>query len=303
MIASPGWSQDQLEANRIRSIEIFRESRMQEPLEDYLDAFAQYERVLENFLAASGDLLQLDESALAILTDPHLLKAFRYLAGPPVSSDDLRVLAEAVLSPGRLRSDPAMTRRIVEVVRIGLDRKRFPWVAEGRGPTDVERQAAILASAALMATGHVGTARRSEGKAAQETMVETAFLAAGLTKVNVRDIATLSQAPSPGQFCGESMLGERKADFVLGLWDTRVMAIECKVSNSSLNSIKRLNNDAAVKAEFWLKHFGTAQMVPAAVLSGVYKLHHLMNAQDHGLALFWAHDLVQLVGWIERTKR
>jgi len=133
-------------------------------------------------------------------------------------------------------------------------------------------------------------------------MVETAFLSAGLTKVNVRDIATLSQAPPPGQFYGESMLGERKADFVLGLWDTRVMAIECKVSNSSLNSIKRLNNDAAVKAEFWLKHFGTAQMVPAAVLSGVYKLHHLMNAQAHGLALFWAHDLVQLVGWIERTR-
>ena len=80
------------------------------------------------------------------------------------------------------------------------------------------------------------------------------------------------------------------------------MAIECKVSNSALNSIKRLNNDAAVKAEFWLKHFGTAQMVPAAVLSGVYKLHHLVNAQAHGLALFWAHDLVELLSWIDQTR-
>jgi hypothetical protein len=287
---------------RIRSIEIFRKARMQEPLEDYLRAFADYERALENLLAASGDLLQLNENALAILTEPFLLKAFRYLAGPPVSSDDLRVLAEAVLSPSRLRSDPAMAGRVIEVVRNGLDGRRFPWVAQRRSPTDEERRAAILASAALVATGHVGTTRRTEGKAAQEKLVETAFLSAALTKVGVRDIGTLSQAPSPGQFCGESMLGERKADFVLGLWDTRVMAIECKVSNSALNSIKRLNNDAAVKAEFWLKHFGTAQMVPAAVLSGVYKLHHLVNAQTHGLALFWAHDLAELLAWIERTR-
>jgi XamI restriction endonuclease len=84
--------------------------------------------------------------------------------------------------------------------------------------------------------------------------------------------------------------------------DTRVMAIECKVSNSALNSIKRLNNDAAAKAEFWLKHFGTAQLVPAAILSGVFKLHHLINAQGHGLVLFWAHDLSQLLEWIENTR-
>lgn len=103
------------------------------------------------------------------------------------------------------------------------------------------------------------------------------------------------------------MLGEakagRKADVVLRLWDQRLMPIECKVSNSYLNSVKRLNNDAAVKAGAWKEDFGRRQVVPTAVLTGVYKLHNLMDAQDRGLTLFWAHDLKPLTEWLEQTKR
>jgi hypothetical protein len=80
------------------------------------------------------------------------------------------------------------------------------------------------------------------------------------------------------------------------------MAIECKVSNSATNSVKRLNNDAAAKAEAWRRDFGTLQVVPAAVLGGVYKIHNLQDAQDRGLALYWAHDLDELIHWIESTK-
>jgi hypothetical protein len=66
--------------------------------------------------------------------------------------------------------------------------------------------------------------------------------------------------------------------------------------------VKRLNNDAAAKAEDWIKGFGTKQIVPAAVLSGVYKIHNLENAQNRGLTVFWAHDLQRLTDWIEQTK-
>jgi XamI restriction endonuclease len=104
-------------------------------------------------------------------------------------------------------------------VRTGLDRRRFPWVSEGREPTEEERSGAVLASAALMATGHVGTSRRTVSKAAQEALVQNALEGVGFIKISTRDIGTLSKAPLPGQFSGESMLGERKADFVVGLWD------------------------------------------------------------------------------------
>ncbi len=99
------------------------------------------------------------------------------------------------------------------------------------------------------------------------------------------------------------MLGKRKADFIIGVPDGRIMALECKVSNSALNSIKRLNNDAAIKAEIWRQDFGDRNVVPAAVLAGVYKSSHLESAQERGLCLFWSHSLeLQLVKWLDQTR-
>jgi len=134
-------------------------------------------------------------------------------------------------------------------------------------------------------------------------MIEVALVGAGFTKVETRTVNTLNEGPGPGDFCRESMLGTRKADVLVGLYDHRLMPIEAKVSNSYTNSIKRLNNDAAVKATLWLDQFGTNNVVPTAVLSGVYKLKHLNSAQVRGLALFWAHDLAKMIEWIERTRR
>jgi hypothetical protein len=121
--------------------------------------------------------------------------------------------------------------------------------------------------------------------------VEDALVGAEFAKVPTREVRLLSDAPKPGEFCRESTLGKRKADFVVGLWDGRVLAVECKVSNSATNSIKRLNNDAAVKASDWRRDFGERQVVSAAVLSGVFKLRNLEDAQAQGLTLFWAHEL------------
>jgi hypothetical protein len=124
----------------------------------------------------------------------------------------------------------------------------------------------------------------------------------GFKKVARRTVRTAAEFPNPGEFCAESKLGNRKADFVVRLWDNRLMAIECKVSNSATNSVKRLNNDAAAKAEAWRADFGRTQVVPAAVLSGVYKLHNLEDAQSRGLTLFWAHHLIEMIRWIESTR-
>jgi hypothetical protein len=232
-----------------------------------------------------------------------LLEAFRYLAAPPISTDDLKVLAEAPsLAKGRLKSKPEDVKRLIEIVHLVLDRRRFSWVLENREPTEAERDAAVTASAALMAASRVQTKRRTFGKAQQEARVKEALRALGLQEVAARDIPNVSLAPAAGEFCGESRLGTRKGDIIVRLWDQRVMPIECKVSNSSLNSVKRLNNDAAVKAGSWQRDFGLRQVVPTAVLSGVYKLHNLLDAQDRGLTIFWVHDLKPLTAWITSTK-
>lgn len=302
MIAPPAWSPEELEANRRTAIGFFREQRMKEPLEQYLEAFEHCKKDWEDLLGLTGDLTRLRQSALEILTHRRLLEAFRYLPGPIISADDLKTRAEAALSPARLRQDPAMAERVAETVLQGLDRRRFPWILENRQPRPAERKAAILASAVLMANSRVSTQRRSEGRSNQERAVEEKLLEGGLELVPRRPVTLLTHAPSPGEFCRESLLGTSRADFLITLWDGRVMPVECKVSNSAVNSVKRLNREAAGKAEQWTRSFGKDQVVPGAVLSGVYDLRNLEDAQNRGLTLFWGHDLQAMVAWIESTR-
>jgi hypothetical protein len=303
MFRPPEWTAEQLEAFRVAAISNFRKQRMEEPLEKYLSAFERFRSAAENLLETTVDLTQIDDQLLEVVTDPELLEMFRYIAGPPISEDDLKILAEASLAPTRLRSDAAMARRVVEVVMIGLDRRRFPWVRENREPSPDERMAAIIASAALLAAQRAQTDRRSDDKREQEGLVESILIGAGFQKSAFQGpVLTIAGPPAQGEYYTETLVGTRKADFIIRLWDSRLLLVECKVSNSATNSIKRLNNDAAAKAEAWRHDFGDRQVVPSAVLSGVYKLEHLLDAQRRGLALFWAHDLASLVTFIEATR-
>lgn len=277
---------------------------MREPLERYLDLFDERRGEIETLLETliDIDLEQIDDDTVTgVLTNPALLDAFRYLPGPPISSDDLKVLAQTSLSAKSLK-EPTNARAVVRTILAGLDRRRFPWVADGREPTEAERETSIVASAALIASQRRATERRNEGKDLQEARVFAALEGVEFKRVPPRNIHTLADAPGFGEFCSESILGGRKADVVVRLWDQRVLAIECKVSNSSTNSIKRLNNDAAVKAGVWLDKFGTEQLVPSATLSGVFKLGNLIDAQERRLILFWSHDLAMMTDWIERTR-
>lgn len=300
----PRWSDEQFEDDRRKSIQIFRERRMQEPLEQYLEAFEVSRDAIDTLLESTVDLTALLDKAVDVLTDADLLAAVRYLAGPPISTDDLKTLADdASLTPSRLRADPAMAQRVIEVVLMGVDRARFPWLSENREPTEAERQAAVVATAALLAQRSVMTGRANESKDEQEQAVKNRLIEAGLIEVERRTVHNLSEAPSIGTFCGESLFGTRKADIIVRLYDGRVMPTEAKVSNSSTNSVKRLNNDAAVKARQWTQEFGTSNVVPSAVLGGVFKLHNLRSAQDSdNLTIFWAHNLDAMVAFIEATK-
>lgn len=229
-------------------------------------------------------------------------EALRYLAGPPISDDDLRVIADVdSIAPGVLKNSPEALRKVFDVIERVIDPHRFPWIATGKSPSPKQREAALLASSVLLAAQRIATERRNDGKDLQEAKVKDYLRSVGFVEVAVETINTIVKGPQSGQFCAECQLGERKADVVVRLHDTRLMAIECKVSNSSTNSVKRLNNDAAVKSEYWLKKFGTAQVVPTAVLAGVFKVLNLEQAQTRGLALYWSHDLERLGEFIHGT--
>jgi hypothetical protein len=297
------WADDELEAERQTSIAAFRHERIGEPLERYLAYFQAAREAIETILEMTVDLVRVREMAVEILSNPDLVNAARYLASPPISVDDLETVATTTLAPTLMKRYPLRAALLMDTILLGLDRERFPWFGEDREATEAERDTAVVSTAAMLAFRQLETWRRNEGKKSQEAQVKD-FLTerCGFSEVRPRKIENISMAPGLGQFCGEAEVGRRKADICVRLWDGRIMPIECKVSNSATNSYKRINNDAAVKAVRWREEFGTQNVVPTAVLSGVFALANLKYAQENRLYLIWAHDLGQLGTFVEATK-
>lgn len=302
--APPRWTAAELSEHAGLAVAQFRAERL--AVSDSWET--QYEQARSKFEILFKELKNLSPGAvtdesLASAWRTGLGEALRYLAGPPISDDDLMVIADVEsLDPGVLARNPDALRKVFDVIERVIDPHRFPWVKSGAPPTDQQRTAALLASSVLLAAQRIATQRRSEGKGNQETKVKDYLRSLHFTEVAASTISTIVNGPQAMQFCAECQLGERKADVVVRLHDTRLMAIECKVSNSATNSVKRLNNDAAVKAEYWIKQFGIAQVVPAAALAGVFKVLNLEQAQKSGLSLFWSHDLDKLGTFIASTK-
>lgn len=222
-------------------------------------------------------------------------KALRYLAAPPISEDDLKSVADTSIAPKIIAADQDKARVVRDAMLSILDPHRFPWIKESKNPTPTQVASAILASTALAAAKEVETVRRNTSKNAQEQAVKDALKSLRMTEVNARDIPMLTAAPQPGEYCGESRLAGSRADVVARLRDGRVMAIECKVSNSSVNSYKRVVHDTGGKAAHWYQQLGKAQVVPCAVLSGVFNPANLETVQNNGpLFLFWQHRLDDL---------
>lgn len=305
MVTPPRWREKQLKAEADKARILFRKERLQEPLKQWTEAFdihqQQFQQLFDEYGLANPAALNTDH--LIDILKHHLGAALRYLTGPPISADDLKVLADTSLSPSVLTRDAVAAERVLDTIRQAIDPRRFPWLVEGRLPTKNEKAAAIIASATLLTSQRVSTDRRNEGKNIQERTVKDFLTSIGFKEVACRSITNLSNAPERGQFCGEALVGSRKADISARLYDGRLMPIECKVSNSATNSVKRINNDAAVKAKIWTKEFGTQQIVPVAVLSGVFKVKNLEQAQDNDLTLFWAHKLRDMKRFMNQTRR
>lgn len=104
----------------------------------------------------------------------------------------------------------------------------------------------------------------------------------------------VSDAPARRSFCPQTNLGTDNADVVVRLDDDRLLAIECKGSNSAINSRKQLNKEAPQSARAWLDRFGSTQVVPAVALQGVFNPRHVAQDQATPMLLFRSHRLDDL---------
>ena len=302
MTEPPNWTAEQLAQDAEKARALFRASRLREPLDLYSRFFETFAPVVADLVdrlpALASEPVDVDVVA-DLVGDENLLTAFRYLAAPPVSDDDLKTLADTTLSAATLRSDMHQARRVRDTLLHIIDPHRFPWIAQGRVATGAERRVAVVATTALIAVRKVETSRRSNARKLQENGVKELLRREGFAEVRARDIRTLSESPPPLSYCGECKLGDTRADLIVRLADDRLAAIECKVSNSAVNSFKRINHETVSKARAWVEAFGRRQVLPIAVIGGVFKPANLETAQAEGLALIWSHRLDDLAEFVQ----
>jgi Holliday junction resolvase len=293
--APPHWSTDGLEKKRRQATADFIKERLAEGASRYEPILDECVRQVRLLFDRTDNLRYLG-SGSSLASEPELVTPARYLGGPPISADDLDVLAEMRVA-NRRRLDPRLARTAASVIEAALDRRRFPWLFERppRDPTPEERTHALEWTAGLWAAQRVATGRRGESSSRQEAQVEKVLLEAGFNLVRgAGEIDVTGEALAGGEFSREILVIGTKCDVPVKLRDGRLLLIECKVSNSSLNSVKRLIRETCGKARAWRDGFG-ARAITAVVLAGVFKLRHLEEAQDrHSVALFWERDLAPL---------
>ena len=303
------WGVEELSVDAAAAVAEFRARRLGEPLARYLLAFDANRDGNAEMIARLNEVLGehgADSAFVKSLWSTESGRtAFRYLGAPPISEDDLETLAEAKLSPASARSPTGKGQSLIAVMRAILDPRRFPWVAGQRAPTQAELQAAVLATTSLMASQRVQTLRRGDEKSMVEGAVKGLLVGMGWSPAPSRPARgiqnLLNDSPPENTFLTQVNLGSDNADVVVRLRDGRLLAIECKGSNSEINSRKRRNKEAVQNARAWLARFG-AQVVPAVALQGVFKDRYLVEAQDTPMLIFWSHRLDDLKQFVEATR-
>lgn len=303
---APYWSEAQIEEHIATSSGLFRDRRLQEPLNTYLEAFDELQKanyyVIRNLKGLFGKPVN-PVLLASMMVNKWRLMALRYLVSPPISEDDLRTLIGANLAWKEIERSAKRARAIRDVIRQGLDPHRFPWIGKKVEPTKEEVRAAILASCALAAAQCAQTSRRNLDGFTLEGEVRNVFQAAGMKPIHLPRMGVTDQDQiRPGEYSrGSCQLQGDKADIVARLFDKRLLAIECKSSNSAVNSIKRINKEVVKKCNHWSGAFGQV-LISAGVIQGVFGQSAIIAAQDERVVLFWGHDLDTLRKFVVGTK-
>lgn len=301
----PLWDDASLAQHAQTALEDFVTRRLAESSSRYVQHLADRRKALHRLFRAllSVDPANPDIGAVRrILSDVDLETALRYIAGPPVSKDDLGVLVTR--RAGRMgkmtvNTHPSLAIDILKLICRLADVERFPWVSRGLPPRVHQLKQAIRTTTAMQAAQAMQTERRGYGKVVESRLRER-LEAMGYTRIrtpNKGKITAPVHMPAPSTFYGECSVQGRRADLLIGLPDGRVVAVEAKDSNSIVNSVKRVLNDTAAKARHWHGRFGET-VVPVALLSGVFGVESLKSAQASGLFLAWSHDLDSFVSWL-----
>lgn len=297
----PYWSEKELDRLRQQSRRQFVDRYSNEVQAAYREILDDCRERVELLLGETGDLRTLKKGGSALDDRRDLLDAARYCTSPVISADTMKIVGEREGTEG--------------TILLFLDSERFPWVGDRRNAKPAERRRAVTMTAKLWADQRAKTADRTSYSKAQEKRTSEALEAAGLTHVSrkaIRDrLKELGDDPGEGltasnwgdalyrgEFTDEIKLAGNKCDVPARLADGRLLPIECKVSNSEVNSTKRLIRETLGKHNDWRSTFGR-ELATGAVLAGVFSMLNLRQAQKQGMLLFFEHRLNALTAFVK----
>lgn len=300
------WSDDELTIEAKKALDEFVERRLAEPSTRYVEHVeARRTAITRLFKALSGINSADPDPAIvrAIILDGEMFAALRYVAGPPISEDDLGVLiTRSTRRPTKtdFRQNDALTQQVLKLICRVADPYRFPWIAARRPPRSSELRDAIRATMTLHAAQTLQTERRGYGKIIEKRLEHrlTELEFKKITPRNGGNIDAPLHYPVFPEFYTVCNVYTRQIDLLIGLPDRRLIAVEAKDSSSAINSKKRVLNDTGAKAEQFARSAGKT-ILTVGLLSGVFTIPDLKSAQDKGLYLVWAHDLDGFVEWIK----
>jgi hypothetical protein len=221
---------------------------------------------------------------------------------PPKSQDQLQIICRGYSKSAEKTGNKLPAERAAAVndaFQSWRDRSITPWLDAGREPTRKEIRHALHHAAPLIACQRLQTLKRMDASAAQEQAVAELLLdddwELGSDRIIKRDRGVpLRRFLRKARFTA----GERKKeiDIAMGLGEAYLLALECKVSNDSTNSTKRVN-DIAEKAAAWRGEYGRG-LITAAMLQGVYRAEDVIDLASGGVQVFWFHDLPRLTRYL-----
>lgn len=145
------------------------------------------------------------------------------------------------------------------------------------------------------------TQKRNRLSAEQESAIVKLLIGLEWTKLPSVTIDTRAAVPSK-HFMRKTRFATatttaQEVDIACGFAASYVAAVECKVTNDTTNSVKRVN-DVLKKAAAWKAHWGSF-VETAALLQGVIKPEDVQRLTDEGVKVFWSHDLDAFAEWVE----
>lgn len=265
----------------------------------YDEAFEESQAMVLKIFHRTNNLSDLTNHP-ELLVEEKILSTMRYMQRPSVSANDFSILSGTNTSSAIKLHDPDLAGPALQYIKRTLNLKLFPWLCrDSCSPTLEEIHAATYAVSAIIADQKTKTAMRNRPSRSQEKDLRDALIRIGYREIPVKAVKSLDDFPAPMElFSSETAAAGAKADVAFGLPDGRLMAIECKSSNSEVNSYKRLNHEVTDKCTKWRQAFGD-HVVGACVLQGVFKPGNLVDAQQEQVSIFWSHDIDTLLKFIE----